>query len=69
MNLTMQDYDILPGAEVAGLIASSTTNYLITFSPIFILIAGLVLALVVITAILDMLRPPLQETNQPPRND
>ncbi len=40
----------------ATTIASSTTGYLVEFSPVIILVAGLVLALVVIERIIDFFR-------------
>lgn len=41
-----------------GVIASSTTGYLSAFSPIFLLIGGIVLALGVIERLLDYFFPP-----------
>lgn len=40
--------------DVPTLIASSTTGYLATFSPIFIAIIGLVLAMALIVAIIEI---------------
>lgn len=37
--------DIIDGGAIAGGLASSTTGYLGEFAPIFLLIAGLVLAM------------------------
>jgi len=41
--------------QVAADIASSTTGYLGTFGPIILLVGGLVLAIVVITALITIL--------------
>lgn len=40
--------------DVPGLIASSTTEYLSNFSPIFIAIIGLVLAIALIVSIIEI---------------
>lgn len=37
--------DLIDGGAIAGGLASSTTGYLSEFAPIFLLIAGLVLAM------------------------
>lgn len=44
-------------ANIVTTIGSSTTSYLVTYAPIFVLIIGLVLAIAVIGAILDRLYP------------
>jgi hypothetical protein len=42
------------GANILSTVASSTTNYFDVYSPIFLGIGGLVLAMVVINALIDM---------------
>lgn len=42
------------GSQIVSTIASSTSNYFEVYSPIFLLIGGLVLAMVVIGALIDM---------------
>jgi len=42
------------GSQIVTTIASSTTNYFEVYSPIFLLVGGLVLAMVVIGALIDM---------------
>lgn len=43
--------------EITGVIVGSTTDYLGEYSPVFLLIAGIVLALAVIGALLDRFFP------------
>lgn len=38
--------------EIVDVIASSTTAYLVTFSPLFLMVGGLILAMVVIFALI-----------------
>lgn len=40
--------------EITNIIASSTTNYLVVFSPIFLLMGGLILAIVVTFALISI---------------
>lgn len=42
------------GTQIVTTIASSTTNYFEVYSPIFLLIGGLVLAIGIIGALIDM---------------
>jgi len=44
------------GSQIVTTIASSTTNYFEVYSPIFLLIGGLVLALAVIGVLIDTVR-------------
>ena len=41
--------------QITTQIASSTTGYLVTFSPIFLLVGGLILAIVVIASLLGFM--------------
>lgn len=43
--------------EITSVIVASTTDYMVEYSPIFLLMGSLVLALVVIGAILDRFFP------------
>lgn len=56
--------DLIDGGEVAGIIASSTTNYIIQFAPIFYLLGGLLIALIVIEYLIEMIRPKQISDNQ-----
>lgn len=47
--------NLIPGQEIANEIASSTSGYMVNFSPIFLLIGGLILGIVVITLLLALL--------------
>ena len=46
------------GSQIVTTIASSTTNYLELYSPIFLLIAGLILAFVVIEYLISLFKNP-----------
>ena len=45
------------GLQIVTTVASSTTNYFEVYSPIFLLVGGLVLTIVVIGALIDTTRP------------
>lgn len=47
-------------AQITSEIASSTTSYLVVYSPLFILMGGLILAFVVIDVLLNKFFPDRQ---------
>lgn len=51
------------GTQIVSTIASSTSNYFEVYSPIFLLIGGLVLAMVVIGSLIDMIIQKKQVAN------
>jgi len=52
-------------SQITSVIVASTTDYIAAYSPVFLLIAGLVLALAVIGALIDRFFPDNRQDGQP----
>lgn len=50
------DYNIIPSADITASIASSTTNYLIAFSPIILFVGSIILAVALVQLIIDFVK-------------